>query len=367
MPWSTPALKTVRSLVRDAIRGNLPGADANIPNSVLRVMSDAQGALCHLTLQFIDWLALQLLPDTAEHEWLDRHGDIWLTNADGTTGRKLATLAQGSVTLTGVGGTIVPQSTRLTAASETATEYETLEQVTILGFAVTPVAVRALDPGSQGNLAPSNTMSTATIPGLDGQATVVTMDGGTDEETDDELRFRVLQRIRQPPQGGAKHDYERWALAVPGCTRAWVYPLEMGIGTVTVRVMFDDLRSSNDGFPLIQDLNAVEGYIDTVRPVAVKDFWVLAALKQRIEFYINDLTPDTSEVRAAIEVSLKEMLLTYAAPGRTIYAAWKYQAISNTPDVVSFAMATALDDVMSTPGHMAVLGDIVYGAGPPPA
>ena len=65
MPWQTPTLKEVRSLVRDQVRGSLPGADATIPNSVLRVLSDSQGALCHLTLQFVDWLALQLIPDTA--------------------------------------------------------------------------------------------------------------------------------------------------------------------------------------------------------------------------------------------------------------------------------------------------------------
>ena len=68
-----------------------------MPNSVLRVLADNQGALCHLKLQYLDWLARQLLPDTAETEWLDRHGDIWLVNADGTTGRKLATLAAGTV------------------------------------------------------------------------------------------------------------------------------------------------------------------------------------------------------------------------------------------------------------------------------
>src|SRR4030095_12743419 len=88
MPWVTPQLRDVRSLVRDSIRASLPGADALVPNSVLRVLSDNQGALCHLTLQYIDWLALQLLPDTAETEWLDRHGDIWLVNADGATRRK---------------------------------------------------------------------------------------------------------------------------------------------------------------------------------------------------------------------------------------------------------------------------------------
>ena len=45
MPWSTPTLKDVRGLVRDNIRGTLPGADASIPNSVLRVLGDAQGGL----------------------------------------------------------------------------------------------------------------------------------------------------------------------------------------------------------------------------------------------------------------------------------------------------------------------------------
>src|ERR1700740_1972100 len=90
MPWTTPLLRDVRSLVRDAVAASLPGADANLPNSVLRVMSDNQGGLCHLTLQYIDWLALQLLPDTAETEWLDRHGQIWLGNSGGSQGRKLA-------------------------------------------------------------------------------------------------------------------------------------------------------------------------------------------------------------------------------------------------------------------------------------
>jgi uncharacterized phage protein gp47/JayE len=368
LPWFTPTLKDVRSIVRDKIRGALPGADALIPNSVLRVMSDCQGALCHLTLQYIDWLALQLLPDTAEVEWLDRHGDIWLVNSDGTTGRKMATLAQGTMNFIGdVSGIIIPVGTRLTTGiSGQNIEYETLfELVTGLAGTAVPGEVRALDPGVAGNVPPGSFLSIEGISSVTAESVDVT--GGVDEESDDDLRIRVLERIRQPPQGGALHDYVRWAKAVPGCTRAWSYPLEMGIGTVTVRVMFDDLRASNDGFPLDQDLAAVEGYIDSVRPVAVKDFWVLAPLKQRVEAYINDLTPDTPAVRAAIEVSLREMLLVYAAPGRTIYAAWKYQAISSTPEVVSFAMATSLDDVMQSPGHMAVLGDIVYGAGPPTA
>src|SRR5580765_1874047 len=125
MPWQTPTLRDVRGMVRDLIKGSLPGADASIPNSVLRVLSDNQGALCHLVLQYIDWLALQLLPDTAETEWLDRHGDIWLTNADNTTGRKVATLAEGTCTFTGVvGGVIIPIYSRL---ETTTIAYETMQ------------------------------------------------------------------------------------------------------------------------------------------------------------------------------------------------------------------------------------------------
>src|SRR6516164_5270778 len=137
MPWSTPTLRDVRSTIRDAITGRLPGADASVPNSVLRVLSDAMGALCHLTLQYIDWLALQLLPDTAETEWLDRHGHIWLVNADGSTGRKLATLASGSANFAGTQGTLVPMYTQLSYS--TGIHYQTMADMTI-GIAPTPAA-----------------------------------------------------------------------------------------------------------------------------------------------------------------------------------------------------------------------------------
>src|SRR5215831_17893165 len=100
MPWQTPSLRQVRELTRDAM-----------------------SALAHLTLLYIDWLALQLLPDTAEKEWLDRHGQIWLLNADGTKGRKGATFAAGTVTITGTVGTIVPISSGLVGGNQI--EYET--------------------------------------------------------------------------------------------------------------------------------------------------------------------------------------------------------------------------------------------------
>ena len=360
MPWSTPTLKKVREMVRDDITASLYGA-AFIGNNVLRVMADAMAGLAHHVLRYIDWLALQLLPDTAETEWLDRHGDIWLVNSDSTVGRKMATYALGTVTFSSdLSGVLIPIATRL--EGNNLAEYETTEAAVTQAGVEVPVPVRALDPGTLGNAEADGTLRVApSISGVDETAVVVSLGGGTNIENDDDLRMRVLQRIRQPPQGGAAHDYVRWALAVPGVTRAWCAPNEMGIGTVTIRVLFDELRADDDGWPTATDLATVYNYVDTVRPVAVKDFWVLAPIKQFVDVHIANLMPDNSETRAAVEASLEEMFLNFAGPGVTIFAAWKAQAIMNTPGITSVDLLDWDDDVMPTQGHMGVLHDIVYG------
>jgi uncharacterized phage protein gp47/JayE len=362
MPWTTPKLETVRVLVRDQVRGNLPGADATIPNSILRVLADVSAGLCHLVLQYIDWLALQLLPDTAEQEWLDRHGHMWLTNADGTTGRKLATLAEGAVSLTGQTWVVVPQGQRMFSAV-TDVEYESTQEIVLApGAQPTAVPVRALDAGMIGNLPQGAALTLLQPPlGVDAPATVVLIDGGIDDEDTEDLRGRVLLRIRQPPMGGAAIDYVHWALAVAGVTRAWAYPLEMGMGTVTVRFMADSLRADEEGFPRRFEIERVANYLDSVRPVAVKDIFVEAPIRHPVDVVINRLEPDTAAVRLAIATSLNEMLRERGEPGGVIYAAWKNFAIMAAPGVVSFFLGNNRDDVMPSPGHMPVLGNIIYG------
>jgi uncharacterized phage protein gp47/JayE len=358
MPWSTPTLRQIRSLVRDAIHGSLPGSDATIPNSVLRVLADTQGALCFLTLEYIDWLSLQLLPDTAETEWLDRHGDIWLVNADGTVGRKQATLAVGSVAATGVADSIIPAGSLMGSGIQNAT-YQVTEMTTV-GGGPTPVPVTSLIAGSDGNLEPGDPLNfLVVIPGVDPDVLVIGMSGGADTETDDELRTRILQRIRNPPQGGDQADYVLWALEVPGVTRAWCSPLEMGMGTVTVRFMMDDLRADNGGFPIGIDIDAVTAYLDLKRPVAVKDFFVVAPIPCPLNVTLSNLVTDNSGVRAAIEDSLNAMILLRAAPGVTMWRSWVSSAIAEAPGVDHFEL-TMDDLVMPNLGSMAVLGDITY-------
>lgn len=370
MPWITPALKTVRSLVRDAVNTWLPGADANIGNSVLRVMSDVQAAVCFLVLEYLDWLALQLLPDTAEKEWLDRHGKIWLVNADGSTGRKVATSSAGQATFTGtVNGAVVPAGSLLQASSQSAdasgntvVTFQTQQDVTTW---IDPPAngnIIALSPGSFSNLPGGTALTFVTVvSGVNASATVTDdLTGGTDTETDDELRARVLQRIRQPPMGGDANDYVQWALAVPGVTRAWCFPQEMGIGTCTLRFMMDDLRASNGGFPLPGDEIPVAAYINEMRPVTVQDMFVAGPIPYPINVRITYLDADTRSTHDAITESLLTEFLQRQMPGQTWYRAWTDEGIMAAAGVNAYDLQST-DVVMPSAGYMPVLGDITYG------
>jgi uncharacterized phage protein gp47/JayE len=356
MAWTTPTLKDVRKLTRDNVTAYLSGA-VLLPNSVLRIMADAMAGLAHLVLLYIDWLSKQLLPDTAEREWLDRHANIWLKNADGSVGRKAATLANGTVTFIGNELTIIPLGTALLGPD--GQQYETTEH-TVLGVAATECPVRAVTAGSSGNLEAGVPLSLrVAISGVNGGATVVDISDGADEEDDYSLRVRVLERIQKPPMGGDADDYVAWTKSVPGVTRAWSYPLEQGMGTVTVRFMMDDLREGNGGIPFQDDVDAVQAYLDTVRPVCVKDFFVVAPIPQPVDFTISGLVNDDTATHAAIEAAVRAMLAERAMPGQTIYRSWIDEAISQSSGEDQHEL-TFTSQVMPSPGHLPVLGSITY-------
>src|SRR5207344_1307222 len=106
-------------------------------------------------------------------------------------------------------------------------------------------------------------------------------------------------------------------------------------------------------FPLEEDIQAVHDYLNIKRPVAVKDFFVVSPIPQPIDFNLKKLTTDNEATRAAIIASIEDMLLGVAAPGQTIFTAWKYTAVMNASGVISFDMTNTADDVMPSIGHLA--------------
>lgn len=85
---------------------------------------------------------------------------------------------------------------------------------------------------------------------------------GVDVETDEELRKRFIKVVNNPSTSGNKNHYEEWALEVNGVSRAIVYPLWNGNGTVKVMVI------GNDNKPVLEDVRKnVEDHITENMPI----------------------------------------------------------------------------------------------------
>lgn len=362
MPWPSISLFQRRQQVRDDIAQHMPGADASVPNGPLRIMGDAQASLTHDNDLHLDWVARMMMPDTAEGEYADRWGSIWLKE-----GRKPATFAIGPITVTGQVGAVVPHGARLVASvrDEVTGGAVTVDVVTTMTLALTGgsavVAVEALVAGGVGNLPAGTILSWLEVPaGLDGQATVSGsgLAYGVDAETDARLIERYIDRIQEPPHGGNAHDYVQWMLEVPGVTRAWARQ-EMGIGTVTCRFLMDDVRAGTGGLPTDADLAIVRAYLDKRRPVTVADMFVVAPVPQPFNLTIADLVGDTPIVRANIQTELAMMLRARALPGQRIYASWIGEAVSAATGEDHHEL-TITDIVPASAGHLVTLGTITY-------
>lgn len=103
------------------------------------------------------------------------------------------------------------------------------------------VSVQATISGTSGNVgAGSITMMPKTLPGMTACTNPDPMLGGYNVETDDSLRQRYYDAIRQPPTSGNKYHYLTWAKEVAGVGDAKVYPLWQGDNTVLVLIINDD-------------------------------------------------------------------------------------------------------------------------------
>ena len=85
---------------------------------------------------------------------------------------------------------------------------------------------------------------------------------GIDIESDEDLRKRFIKVVNNPSASGNKNHYEEWALEVNGVSRAIVYPLWNGNGTVKVMVI------GNDNKPVLEDVRKnVEDHITENMPI----------------------------------------------------------------------------------------------------
>ncbi len=350
MPFDRPGIQTLIDRIAADIESRLPGADARLRRSLLAALARAQAAAAHGLHGHLDWLAKQLMPDTAETAHLERWASIWGVS------RKPATPAAGTVTFTGVDGATIPAGTTLARAD--GAEYTTDVAATIAGGTAS-VSVTASLPGVAGNAAAGTQLAlTAPVAGVQGQAAVDApgIAGGADAEADADLRARLLARIREAPHGGNVNDYVQWALEVPGVTRAWVYPQELGAGTVTVRFVADNDPAGP--IPSQTLVNAVAAHIDALRPVTAA-VTVVAPVAVPLNLTIR-LTPNDPSVQAAVQAEIADLLRREAVPGGTILKSHIDEAISIAAGETDHTLIAPAADVTHGAGELAVPGVITW-------
>jgi uncharacterized phage protein gp47/JayE len=355
MPFARPTLLTLIERAIADVESYLPGADARLRRSNLNVLARVNAGAAHGLYGYLAWIARQILPDTADAEILDRHAVIWLS-----TPRKSAAYAVGVVRIGGTDGIVIPIGTKLKRADGQA--YLTTAEATINnGAAEMPVIADVV--GQAGNAEAGTVLRLdSPVAGVKSTATVTSaaLTGGADAESDESLRARLLDRIKEPPMGGAAHDYVAWALEVPGVTRAWCYPGEMGDGTVTVRIVRD-----GDAYliPDAAEIAAVQAYIDARRPVAAH-LYVVAPIPVPVHFKVR-LDPATQAVKVAVETKLRDLLTHEAIPeggageGRILVSHIR-EAISLAGGEVDHVLESPTSNITLGRGQMAVFGSIAF-------
>lgn len=290
----------------------------------------------------LQWIVQQVIYDTAEGEFLKRWASLW------GMAQKPAQFASGTVTATGSGAVVIGTLYRRADGAE----FEVTKSTVVPGA----VPVRAVVAGAAGNTDASASLSLMTpVAGVGTVATVVSIVNGSDIESVESLRARFLSRIRKPPNGGSEFDYVTWALEVPGVTRAWVFPLEMGAGTVTVRFVRDGDTSL---IPDAAEVEVVRDYLEKVRPVTA-GVYVFAPVPAPLNFTIN-LTPPSPEAKAAVSASLVDLLRREAAPGATILVSHIREAISIASGEADHVLTAPAANVTHTTGQMATMGTITW-------
>lgn len=171
--------------------------------------------------------------------------------------RRAATKATGTITLTGKG--IVPTGSLFTTAA--GTKFQTLEYRNVNGMADVPV--EAVNAGEAGDVKENTiTVIPMSIPGITAVTNAEATSGGYDEEDDEDLLKRYLEKVRLPATSGNKYEYYEWAKSVSGVGDARVQSLWNGPGTVKVIIVDANMQVAPAS--LIQ---SVADYIETVRPI----------------------------------------------------------------------------------------------------
>jgi len=360
MPFSRDSLQIIVDRIIADFQTRITGAASLLRRSTLNVVSKVNAGAFHLLYEYLDYQARQLFVSTADEAGLDAHAFEYGLS------RRTAVVATGITLVTGITGIIIPAGSELQSIVENV--YTTDVEVTISNGQA-DLSVTAAVPGSDSNddsgiiltfISPIVGVNTSTVVNSDGLV------NGKDEEFDNELRDRILLRKRQPPYGGTETDFLNWTLEYPGVTRAWIFPIYHGPGTVGVAFVRDNDISI---IPNAEKRQEVYDYlvehehewsgIIGIPVTAEPGLFIIELSALAVDLDIS-LDPNTDTVRAAVELELQGLFERDGGPGETMAISSIAEAISLAEGEKHHRLNSPIINVIASKIQIHILGTITW-------
>ncbi|PRR85949.1 Baseplate J-like protein [Clostridium luticellarii] len=175
--------------------------------------------------------------------------------------RKDAIKSKDTIKIKGKQGTVLESgkmAATVSSESNQSVEFQFLETKTIDDTGIAEIQVECTQSGTIGNVK-ANTITILTTP-INGVQSVTNdhdFTNGTDVESDDDYKTRILEKLQTPATSGNKYQYRNWAKEVTGVGDAKPFPLWDGPGTVKVVIINSNKRAADA--ELVQK---VKDYID---------------------------------------------------------------------------------------------------------
>lgn len=237
--------------------------------------------------------------------------------------RKQATQSTGEVTITGTPNTVISKDTVFLAGN---VEFTIDQDYVIPESGNITVKVKSVIYGGNANVLPNAIdRAKSQIIGVDNISNSKEIMNGYDQETDDDLRERYLEKLLHPPKAGNPAHYKLWATEVDGIWNAKVFRTWQGGGTVKVVVIGLDRKAV--GSDLIEK---VKKHILEEAPIRYEDLTVESATTKKIKVDVKikltqnaNLIEVKEEIKDRIEkyfysISFKEDIVSYAKVGAEI-------------------------------------------------
>lgn len=380
MPYNRPTLSELRARNLAAIESELKGVGAPLRFSNLSILGTADAGLAYLHYGYLDWIARQSVPWSATDENLAGWAAL-----KSVTQKAAHAGTNTSANFTGTPEKTVPAGTVLNRGD--GYQYTTDAEIVIGSSGTGTGAITAALPdpnddptggGAAGNTPAGTQLSLdSSISGVDSVVTLATaITDGSDIESEDAFRARMLLAYQNTPQGGNDDDYEGWALEVSGVTRAWTARRLMGAGTVGVYVMTDGTDTSNNGFPVgtdgiseLENWSAVKAtgdqgrvadHIYPLQPVTAL-VYVCSPIRKTVNFIIDGISTADSTTTAAINAAIDGVFFESGDPtGGKVLLSDLVIALSNVSGTSGFILTSPTANIITATGELPVRGTVTY-------